>query len=165
MSTPGVSMKRAPLLVLTGTIAGFAGVLGLHIGGSSPASPRAAATGQPAGTGAGKNKSASHGGGTGPAAGNAGRTRSATGPSVNFGFGTLAVRVTVTGSRIVNISVPALNPLEPTSQQICAQAIPMLRSEVISAQSANISGVSGATYTSEGYVQSLQAALNTLHAG
>jgi uncharacterized protein with FMN-binding domain len=60
--------------------------------------------------------------------------------------------------------VASLQTLDPTSQQISAQVIPMLRSEVLSVQSASINGVSGASYTSIGYARSLQAALDTLHA-
>ncbi len=84
---------------------------------------------------------------------------------MNFGYGTIAVRVKVRGSRIIAVSVAALQTLEPTSQQISTQAIPVLRSEVLSAQSASIDGVSGASYTSGGYARSLQAALDALHAG
>lgn len=90
--------------------------------------------------------------------------RTATGPSVNFGYGDIAVKVTIRGTRIVAVSVAALQTLEPTSQQICAQAIPVLRSEVLSGQSASVNSVSGASYTSGGYARSLQAALDRLHA-
>jgi uncharacterized protein with FMN-binding domain len=83
---------------------------------------------------------------------------------VNFGYGTIAIKVTIRGTRITGVSVAALQVLEPTSQQISAQAIPVLRNEVLSAQSARISAVSGASYTSYGYARSLQAALDTLHA-
>jgi uncharacterized protein with FMN-binding domain len=83
---------------------------------------------------------------------------------VNFGYGTISVRVTVAGSRIVAVSVASLSTLEPTSQQISGGAIPVLRSEVLAAQGTSIDGVSGATYTSQGYVNSLQAALNELRA-
>ena len=85
------------------------------------------------------------------------------GQSVQFGYGVLDVRVTVIGNHITDISVPNLRTAEPTSQQISEQAIPMLRSEVLSAQSASVNGISGATYTSQAYVQSLQAALDKLH--
>jgi uncharacterized protein with FMN-binding domain len=46
---------------------------------------------------------------------------------------------------------------------ISEQAIPVLRSEVLAAQSANVQGVSGASYTSSAYVKSVQAALDALH--
>jgi uncharacterized protein with FMN-binding domain len=161
----GPSLRRAPLLALAGAAAGFGTVLGLHLGAAAPVSPPGAAPGQPAGPGGtGKHNSASTAPAPTPAAaGGGGAARSATGPGVNFGYGTIAVKVTVAGSRIVNVSVPKLSTLDPTSQQIAAQAIPMLRSQVLAAHSARIYGVSGATYTSEGYARSLQAALTQLH--
>jgi uncharacterized protein with FMN-binding domain len=82
---------------------------------------------------------------------------------VPFGYGTLSVRVVVTGTHITDVSVPAVQYAEPTSQQISSQAIPTLRAEVLSAQGASIDGVSGATYTSRAYIQSLQAAIDDLH--
>jgi uncharacterized protein with FMN-binding domain len=161
-------MKRASLLVLTGTVAGFAGVLTFH---TRPASPASLATSgsPPGGTQSAPSRQAS------PASSGAARpatarpapassaTRSATGPNVPFGYGTLSVRVVARGTQITDVSVPAIQTAEPTSQQISAQAIPTLRAEVLSAQSAGINGVSGATYTSQAYVQSLQAALDDLH--
>ena len=49
---------------------------------------------------------------------------------------------------------------DPRDQAINSQAIPLLRSQALSAQSAKIDGVSGATFTSEGYITSLQSALD-----
>jgi uncharacterized protein with FMN-binding domain len=98
---------------------------------------------------------------TGSAASTASGT--ATGPSEQFGYGALTVTVTVQGGRITKISVPSLQTAEPTSQQISQQAIPTLTSEIMSAQSLNVNVVSGATYTSDAYAQSLQAALDKLH--
>ncbi len=165
-------MQRAPLLVISGAVAGFAGLIGWHSAAATAAAPLAAPAG-PAGKAppAGKAaRSGSHparsGSGRQPAAAGgaaAGAVRTATGPAENFGYGTIAVRVTVRGNRVIAASVSTLSTLEPTSQQISAQAIPMLHSEVIAAHSANINGISGATYTSQGYYQSLQAALAKLH--
>jgi uncharacterized protein with FMN-binding domain len=75
----------------------------------------------------------------------------------------LDVRVTVAGNRITDVSVPELQTAEPTSQQISEQAIAMLRPEALSAQSGRIDAISGASYTSAAYIQSLQAALDKLH--
>jgi uncharacterized protein with FMN-binding domain len=161
-------MKRASLLVLTGTVAGFAGVLTFH---TRPASPASLATSgsPPGGAQSVPSRRAS------PASSGAARPatarpapaspaiRSATGPNVPFGYGTLSVRVVARGTQITDVSVPAIQTAEPTSQQISTQAIPTLRAEVLSAQGASIDGVSGATYTSQAYVQSLQAALDDLH--
>jgi hypothetical protein len=179
-------MQRAPLLVVSGAVAGFAGLIGWHsVAAGAAGVPQAAATGPgakstpaaAAGSGSGSGskqharrgaggKHAAAGGATGAGSGGgagASTVRTATGPAENFGYGTIAVRVTVRGSRITAASVSTLTTLEPTSQQICAQAIPMLHSEVIAAHSSNINGISGATYTSQGYYQSLQAALAKLH--
>jgi uncharacterized protein with FMN-binding domain len=80
-----------------------------------------------------------------------------------YGYGELDVRVTVSGSRITDVTVPVLRTAEPYSQQLASQVIPMLKSEVLAAGSAQINGVSGATYTSQAYATSLQAALDKLH--
>jgi uncharacterized protein with FMN-binding domain len=58
---------------------------------------------------------------------------------------------------------PTLEVAEHTSQQICEQAIPLLRTDMRTAQSARIDRVSGVTFTSEAYASSLQAALDALH--
>ena len=80
-----------------------------------------------------------------------------------YGYGQLSVTVTVRGDRIVAVSVPVLHTMDPYSQQLARQVIPTLRSEVLAAHSAQIHGVSGATYTSEAYAQSIQSALDKLH--
>lgn len=153
-------MKRAAWYLAAGAVAGFAGVLGLH-GRTTPAAPRAA------GSAPGRTQpSPSAAPGTGPSPGRAtarGGTHSVTGAMEQFGYGELAVRVTVTGSRITNVTVPALQTAEPFSQQLSEQAIPLLRSQVLAADGASISGVSGATFTSQAYATSLQAALDKLH--
>lgn len=87
-------------------------------------------------------------------------TRSATGSLVQYGYGQLAVRVTVDGSRITDVSLANIQVAEQTSQYIAQQSVPILRNEVLSAQNARIQGVSGATYTSEAYIRSLQSALS-----
>jgi len=90
-------------------------------------------------------------------------TRSATGSTVNYNFGTLAVQVTVNGTKITKITVPSLNDGgNYRSQSIDAMAIPVLTHEAMTAQSANIQSVSGASYTSAGFTQSLQNALTQL---
>ncbi len=82
-----------------------------------------------------------------------------------YGYGQLAVRVTVAGKRITNVVVTGLQVADYSSQYIAQQAIPLLKREVMSAQSANIQGVTGATYTSEAYAQSLQSALQKVTKG
>ena len=148
-------MKRAPLLVLTGTVAGFVGVLSFHSRPAALTQPGGGTSGNPPRTPV--SASPTHGV-AGP-----GAVRSAVGATEQFGYGLLDVKVTVSGTRITDVSVPTLQVAEFTSQQICEQAIPLLRSEVLTAQSTRINAVSGATYTSEAYAASLQAALDALH--
>ena len=103
---------------------------------------------------------------TGPSASSASASTSsgtATGQSVNYGYGVLAVRVTISGGHITAVTVPVLQTADSYSQQIATQVFPMLKSEVLSAQSAKISTISGASYTSEAYAMSLQNALKKLH--
>ncbi len=150
-------MKRAGLYLLAGAVAGFGGVLGFHGGGT--AAPALLGQQKPGATGGTPVPSASPAGparSTGPA-------RSATGAVVPYGYGELSVMVTVHGDQITAVSVPLLRTAEPYSQQLAQQVIPMLRSEVLAAHSAQIHGVSGATYTSQAYAQSIQSALDKLH--
>ena len=81
----------------------------------------------------------------------------------HYGYGELAARVSISGGRITGIAVPVLRTAEQYSQQLAVQVIPTLRSEVLAAQSARINAVSGATYTSQAYAVSVQAALDKAH--
>jgi uncharacterized protein with FMN-binding domain len=157
-------MKRAPWYVATGAVAGFAAVIGLHGRGAAPAAlarPGASGPAKPVGGQAPPGRP-EDGAGAGRPAASAG-THTATGVVEQYGYGELAVKVTVRGSAVTAVSVPLLRTAEPFSQQLAEQAIPMLRSEVLAAHGARINGVSGATYTSEAYAASLQSALDKLH--
>lgn len=179
-------MKRFPL-VLAGTVAGLAGILGFHprtstgaltvstSSGSSNSGSGASSTGSGSATtpttappssnnpstSSSTTPSTTPSTTTPPAA--AAVARSSTGTNEQYGYGALSVKVTVVGNKITNITVPSLQTAEQYSQQIANQVIPMLRSEVLKAQSTNINGISGATYTAEAYVTSLQSALTNLH--
>ena len=79
-------------------------------------------------------------------------------------YGTVQVRITVQGTHITAVE-PLQMPYDRSrSQYISEQAAPYLHDEVLQAQSAQIDIVSGATYTSESYMQSLQSALDKAHA-
>lgn len=88
---------------------------------------------------------------------------SAIGAAAQYGYGVISVKVTVTGSKITDISVASLQTAESYSQQIANQVIPTLRGEILKAQSLKVYGISGATYTSDAYAQSVQSALTKLH--
>ena len=82
-----------------------------------------------------------------------------TGSAVATPYGTVQVQVTLEGTTIVDVTALDL-PSGGRDSQISGYAEPRLRSEALSAQSANIDTVSGATYTSRGYIRSLQSALD-----
>ena len=83
-----------------------------------------------------------------------------TGDVENTQFGPVQVKVVVTGGKITDVVALQLTDRGGRSVQISDYAAPILRKEVLSAQSAHVSTVSGATYTSEGYLTSLQSALD-----
>ena len=74
-------------------------------------------------------------------------------------YGPVQVAVAEEGGKIVDVKALQLPTEHALSQEISEQVAPMLRTEALQAQSAEINVVSGATYTSEGYASSLQAAL------
>jgi uncharacterized protein with FMN-binding domain len=78
-------------------------------------------------------------------------------------WGPVQVSITVADGKITAVDVPTYPTANRRDQQINAYAIPILRRETLAAQSADIDTVSGATVTSEGYIQSLQAALDAAH--
>lgn len=104
----------------------------------------------------GNNSSGNNSSGSGSSS--AGRVL--TGDSIFTRYGPVQVELTVKGATITEIRMLAYPYNSPRDQQINTQALPILISETLDAQSSNIDMVSGATYTSQGYVQSLQSALD-----
>jgi uncharacterized protein with FMN-binding domain len=90
----------------------------------------------------------------------AGATRTLTGAVANTQHGPMQVQLVLTGQRITKVNVLQRTDDGQESIQINSFAIPKLTSETLTAQSARIDAVSGATYTSQGYIQSLQSALD-----
>jgi len=171
-------MRRAPI-VIAGTVAGLVAVLEFHT--TPPKVALAGGSALPSAAGSTSAASAPASGGSTTArkstparkkarhasarasAGTQAATRSATGPRVNYTYGILSVKVTVSGGKISKISIAYLDDAaDPRSQMIDEQAIPILEQQALQAQSANIQGVSGASFTSEGFKQSLQSALHSL---
>jgi uncharacterized protein with FMN-binding domain len=83
-----------------------------------------------------------------------------TGPSAGTRWGPVQVELTVEGGTITGVRVVEYPTGNRKDRQINAEAIPILVQETLDAQGADIDMVSGATVTSEGYVESLQAALD-----
>lgn len=83
--------------------------------------------------------------------------------AVQTRFGAVQVQVTVSGGTVTDVTALQLTDDDRKSVQISNRAAPLLRSEVLAAQSADVQTVSGATVTSNAYLTSLQAALDAAH--
>ncbi len=80
------------------------------------------------------------------------------------GYGPTQVQVTLNAGKIVKVTVLQQTDDGVNSQMIDARALPLLKNETLTAQSAKINAVSGASYTSAGYIKSLQSALDKARA-
>jgi uncharacterized protein with FMN-binding domain len=87
-------------------------------------------------------------------------TRTALGPAIPLAHGLVQVQVTCVGTRIVNVVAVQLPHDNNHSWDDSQHAAAVLRSEVLSKQRTDLDVVSGATYTSKGYLESLNAALD-----
>jgi len=79
---------------------------------------------------------------------------------VSTQYGSVQVQVVVANGKITDVKALHLTDDGGRSVQISNSAAPILRSEVLSSQSARVSTVGGATYTSDAYLSSLQSALD-----
>jgi len=82
------------------------------------------------------------------------------GPAADAFYGLIQVRTTITNGRIANVEFLNYPNDRSTSIEINSVAMPILRSEAIAAQSANVDIVTGATDTSHAFIESLRSALN-----
>jgi uncharacterized protein with FMN-binding domain len=168
---------RRLLLALAGTAAGLAAVLSFKTQGSAAtsgavAAPQTGTQGSASAAASTGSTSPKSSGGTaaarqgGTAAGQQGGTAAAAGAKVltgavdNTSYGPMQVQVTMEGRKITGVKVLQETNTGSLSQQIDANAIPQLTKETLAAQSARIDAVSGASYTSAGYIKSLQSALD-----
>jgi uncharacterized protein with FMN-binding domain len=171
-------MRRAPI-VITATVLGTAGVLlfkplaassiestGSASGstGSSSSSSETAGASSSSSTPAPSTSSGSSSSSTSSSgsSSSSAKTVSATvtGAVETDRFGNTQVKVTLKDGKITEITTLQYNDGDPRSAEISQQAIPLLRQEVLSNQTAAVDTVSGATYTSNAYEASLQSALD-----
>jgi len=165
-------MKRL-ILATAGTVAGLAALLSfktqthpLTNAGALPSASAEASSGSTAGSGASAAGSGSDSG-SAPSSStsrNSSKTSSAPktyiGQAVTTRYGIVQVKATVANSKITDVAFVQLTAFDGRSQQINSYAGPLLLQETISQQSARVDTISGATYTSDGYRQSLQSALD-----
>ena len=140
-------MRRAPIVV-TATVAGTAGVLAFH---AHTPEPTVAALATPSAT---ATTTAT------PSASSSSATKTAAGDVVPTQYGNVQLKVTVSGGKITSVEALQLPTSDPKSSAISGYAEPLLRQSALSKQNGDADAVSGATYTSEGYKQALQSALD-----
>lgn len=170
-------MRTHPLrrMILAGaaTVTVLVALLGLKPDAALVAAPPPAATSAPAvpgssgsgSSGSGSSGSGSSGSGS-SASGSSGSGSSAQtvkGDVVDTRYGQVQVEVKVSGSQILAVDAIRTPDGNGRDRAIASYAVPVLERAVLAAQSANVDTVSGATYTSEGYLQSLQSALDQVH--
>lgn len=83
-----------------------------------------------------------------------------TGTTATHRYGAVTVTVTISGGKISDVTAKVVDDGDRRSQNINSQAVPMIKSAVLSADSAKVSTIGGATYTTGAYLTSLQSALS-----
>jgi uncharacterized protein with FMN-binding domain len=147
-------MKRVAL-ALFGTVTGLVMLLGFKTHSPTTVPTAIGVTTSTPHAGAGTSSprgAATSGAGSG--------TKTYTGASVDTNYGPVQVQITVTGGKITAANAVNYPQNGSRDRQINSYAVPQLNSEAVAAQSAHIDMVSGASYTSAGYAQSLQSALD-----
>ncbi len=105
----------------------------------------------------------SSGGSSSSSSSGSSKSGSYTGDSVDTQWGPVQVKITVAAGKITKSEAVVYPTENPRDQQINAYAVPQLNSEAVQQQSGSIDAVSGATVTSDGYIQSLQSAIDRAH--
>jgi len=149
-------MRRGPI-VIGATVAGTAGVLAFHA--QAPTVPTATAAAVATTSAATTPTTTS---GTSTSSGSSTASGTATGAAIDTQYGAAQVRVTVRNGTIVKLEALQLQGNDPRSVQISGSAAPVLQQEVLAKQTAAVDAVSGATFTSASYMQSVQSALDKL---
>ena len=158
-------MKRVIFSVL-GTVTGLAALLSfkthspVHAAGGLPSAGLPGAADTTPAAGGSSTPAPATSSGAAPKSSAASATKTSDGDPIQTQYGIVQVEVTVSGNKIQNVKFLQLTAFDGRSAQINNDAAPMLLQETLDAQSAQIDTVSGATYTSEGYIQSLQSALD-----
>jgi uncharacterized protein with FMN-binding domain len=150
---------RRVLLATLGTVVGVVLLLSLKPHNVArlaalPLSPAPSPSGHGAAPDAGKSRNAAAKRSAAPA------RRTVTGGTVTTPYGPMQVKVSLDARTIVAIKAVQVPTDGQRSRMIAEFAVPQLTHEALSVQSAQIDAVSGATYTSQGYMQSLQSALD-----
>jgi uncharacterized protein with FMN-binding domain len=153
---------RRVILAIAGTITGLVLLLGFKTASTTsrvsvPAAIAPGTSGSTSSSSSSPTPSAAS-----PSTSSATATKTVTGTSVDTRWGPVQVKITAVNGKITSAQAVDYPQNNSRDQEINSVAIPQLQQETINASSANIDMVSGATYTSQGYIQSLQSALDKL---
>ena len=163
---------RRVILAIVSTAIGLVFLLSFKTHTQSALGTPAAALGTPTpGSGAGtasagaapsadKTSAKKSGSTSGATPSTAGASKTVTGEAIDTIYGPVQVKITVKGGKITAVTATEYPQESPRDYQINSYAIPALNQETLQASSASIDSVSGATYTSQGYIGSLQNALD-----
>lgn len=150
---------RRVVLAIASTVTALVLLLGFktHTPSTSATATPPAAVAGPTATAGGSTATA---GGSTAAAPTTSGTRTVTGTAADTRYGPVQVKITVTDGKVTAVAAVVYPDGNPRDQQINSYAVPQLDQEATAARTAHIDTVSGATYTSDGYVTSLQSALD-----
>ncbi len=132
-----------------------AAIGGTNSGSADGSTPGAASTPGTSSPSSGTSGSGAGGGTSGSAA-----TKTVTGAAADTMYGPVQVKITVKNGKLTAVNAVVYPQQDPRDAQINAYAVPALDREALAAGSAHIDAISGATYTSGGYISSLQSALD-----
>jgi uncharacterized protein with FMN-binding domain len=147
---------RRVILAVVGTIAGLVALLSFK---SHAPTAVAAASGSTSGSGGTAGSAGTAAAGPSPSAAPPGE-RNVDGNVANTVYGPVQIQVVVKDSKLIGVNVLEQPSSTSRDLQIGQFAFPQLIKETLAAQSARVDAVSGASYTSAGYIQSLQSALD-----
>lgn len=155
-ASQGSTTTSAQSSFTSGTVAGGTASASSSPAASDPAVPSASPSTQR--SGGGSSASA----GTSPTASSTPKvtTSTVTGSVINTQWGPVQVQLAITGGKITKVSVLRYPNGNSRDIEIAKNSLPVLIQETLGKQSAKIDMVSGATYTSTGYIRSLQSALD-----
>ena len=159
-STGAGTSLAAPVVAQSGSASGSSGS-----SGSSSSSPGSGSSGTSGSSGSSGSSSGSSGSSSSSSSGSSSSSAGKTydGDTAQTRWGPVQVRITVQGDKISNGKAIVYPNNNGRDVEINSYALPVLNQEVVQAQSANIDMVSGATVTSDGYLQSLQSAIDQAH--
>ncbi|MFC4908148.1 FMN-binding protein [Actinomadura gamaensis] len=169
-------MMRRAVIATSATIAGVSLLLALkphHSGLAAASGTTGGRTGSGESATAPPSSSESESSGSPGSSGSSGSTKKAakpstsgtfTGDAVDTRYGPVQVQVTLKSGKIKAVKVLQVPNENGRDRELASMAVPRLTREALAAGNAQIDTVSGATYTSEGYINSLQSALDKAHA-